>query len=203
MATIKNGLAWLPLDRCPHCNINKPQLSKFGNLGITDNFHGSNKRLWCIYKCHSCGGCVMVCSPENSSHNVKLYPGSIRAKKEIPERARYYLDQAIETKHSPSASIVMSAASIDAMLKLKGYENGSLYSRIDQAASDHLITDEMKEWAHDIRLDANDERHADINSVLPAEKDSMRCIDFAQALGEILFVLPERVKRGRNQTSQE
>jgi hypothetical protein len=92
---------------------------------------------------------------------------------------------------------MLTAASIDAMLKEKSYKTGTLYSRIDQAARDHLITTEMAEWAHEVRLDANDERHADESRGLPGEQDALRAIDFARALAEFLFVLPARVASGR------
>ena len=40
------------------------------------------------------------------------------------------------------------------MLKEKGLTEGSLHSRIDTAAAQHLITADMAAWAHDVRLDA-------------------------------------------------
>jgi Domain of unknown function (DUF4145) len=55
---------------------------------------------------------------------------------------------------------MLAASAVDAMLKHKNYTVGSLKDRIDKAANDHLITSEMAAWAHEIRLDANDERHA-------------------------------------------
>jgi Domain of unknown function (DUF4145) len=94
----------------------------------------------------------------------------------------------------------MSAAAVDAMLKSKGLKDGSLYKRIDEAAKDHLITDGMAQWAHQVRLDANDQRHADENAPLPTKDDAQRCLDFAVALGEFLFVLPARVTRGINES---
>jgi hypothetical protein len=92
---------------------------------------------------------------------------------------------------------MLTASSVDAMLKEKGYKTGSLYARIEHAVKDHLITQEMAEWAHEVRLDANDERHADASSSLPGEPDALRAIEFAQALAEFLFVLPARIARGR------
>lgn len=91
---------------------------------------------------------------------------------------------------------MLTASSVDAMLKAKGYTEGSLYSRIDKAAADHLITADMAHWAHAVRLDANDQRHADEAADLPSEVDARRCIDFASALGQFLFTLPARVKKG-------
>ena len=92
---------------------------------------------------------------------------------------------------------MLAASSIDAMLKAKGYKDESLNTRIDRAAADHVITSEMAAWAHEIRLDANDQRHADENAPLPNADYAKRILEFAQALAQFMFVLPERVKRGR------
>ena len=54
----------------------------------------------------------------------------------------------------------------------------------------------MAKWAHQIRLDANDQRHADENAGLPTGADAERCIEFAKALGQFMFVLPARITRG-------
>jgi hypothetical protein len=93
---------------------------------------------------------------------------------------------------------MLAASSVDAMLKAKAYTTGSLYARIEAAAENHLITQEMSEWAHEVRLDANDQRHADEAANLPKTEDGERAIEFARALAEFLFVLPERVQRGRS-----
>jgi hypothetical protein len=102
---------------------------------------------------------------------------------------------------------MLAASSVDAMLKEKGYNEGSLYTRIKQAAKDHLLTEEMASWAHEIRLDANDQRHADKSLELPNAEDAKKTVEFAEALAEFLFVLPARVMRGRREveleTSQE
>ena len=67
---------------------------------------------------------------------------------------------------------------------------------MQKAAEDHVITKDMSKWAHDVRLDANDQRHADEAAQLPTDADAKKCIDFAKSLGEFMFVLPSRVERG-------
>jgi len=54
----------------------------------------------------------------------------------------------------------------------------------------------MARWAHEVRLDANEPRHADETTPLPTEDDARKCVDFALALAQFLFVLPAQVKRG-------
>lgn len=128
---------------------------------------------------------------------IEQYPKLTTVDEAVPDRARQFLTQAINSLHSPAGAVMPTASAVDAMLKAKGYNEGSLYSRIDQAADKHLITAEMKTWAHEIRLDANDQRHADEGAPLPNEADARKAVEFAQALAQFLFVLPARVKRGR------
>lgn len=91
---------------------------------------------------------------------------------------------------------MLAASSVDSMLKLKGYKDGSFYARIEQAAKGQLITIDMAKWSHGVRLDANDQRHTDGNAPLPVVEDAKRCGDFAQSLAQFMFVLPSRVQRG-------
>jgi hypothetical protein len=129
-------------------------------------------------------------------HIYELYPSTPEVDPRIPERARGYLTQARETLGSPAGSIMLSASAVDSMLKANGLKEGSLYTRIDQAAERHFITEGMKAWAHQVRIDANFQRHADESEPLPTQQDAKRCFDFAMALGMFLFVLPAMVASG-------
>jgi hypothetical protein len=54
----------------------------------------------------------------------------------------------------------------------------------------------MGKWAHQVRLEANDVRHADpANPHLTADQ-AKQAVEFAAALGEFLLVLSARVTRG-------
>lgn len=185
----------LKLERCPHCKVSNPNLPAKSQL-ITFDSEQRFERFWNFYQCLSCGGIVTAWSLVSGGEIFQLFPEMTSVEEDIPEKARYYLNQAIDSIHAPAGAIMLCASAIDAMLKIKGYKSGTLYSRIDAAVSDHLITQEMAKWAHQIRLDANDERHADDSSELPDNSDAERTIGFALALGEFLFVLPAKVTRG-------
>jgi hypothetical protein len=187
----------LKLDRCPRCSIAKPLLPAVWETETTDS-EGQSKRTWRVYKCATCGVLVTASSIGGVGNCIDdLYPAIPSLDPTIPERARAYLHQATESLHAPSGCIMLTAAAVDAMLKNKGYTKGDLKPRIDQAATNHLITQEMAAWAHDIRLDANDERHADEAAPLPDQADADKCLEFASTLAQFLFVLPARVERGR------
>lgn len=142
---------------------------------------------------------VMACSFNNHNYPIaKIWPEPQVVYEELPSRAKDFLAQAVSSIHAPAGAVMLTASAVDAMLKEKGYRDGSLYARIDAAAKNHLITEEMAAWAHEIRLDANDQRHADEEAPLPAAADAEKVIEFARALAQFLFVLPARVERGRH-----
>lgn len=193
MALIRGN--YLVLDRCPHCGINLPSMQIM--FAPTTSSASGQKTKWVVAGCEFCGGVVLGQQFNEVSETRKLYPDSqIQLSSAIPERARYYLAQAIESLHTPSGSIVMSASAVDAMLKVKGYKEGTLYSRIKLAAEEKLLTDDMSLWAHQIRIDSNNQRHDDEDEPLPTTSDAQKCIDFVLALSEFLFVLPSRVTIG-------
>ena len=127
----------------------------------------------------------------------EIFPVPKKVDSDLPDKAASFLQQALECLHAPSGAIMLCASSVDAMLKEKNLKSGSLYSRIETAAKKNLITEEMSAWAHDVRLDANDERHAEDNVPIPTVEDAKKCIEFTEALGKFLFVLPKMVERGR------
>lgn len=192
----------LEMDRCSHCSVSKPNIIIKTNFA-TQNYNQEHKRFWGIYICTNCGGVITAGGYNWKEEVEELYPSNRIVDLSIPTKARAFLHQANETIHSPSGSIMLSASAIDAMLKIKGYKDGSLYKRIEKAVEDHLITAEMAKWAHQVRIGANDERHADENAELPTSKDAEKLIDFTTALAQFLFVLPARIEQGIKESEEE
>lgn len=190
----------LKLGRCPVCGVSDPTLRQCATATVEDPHR--DYRLWVVFGCGSCAGVVVG---EYLSNGI-LVAETIMPKvggidEAVPERPRDYLVQATETLHAPAGSQMLSASAVDAMLKEKGYADGVLNTRIKKAAEDHLITPEMEKWAHQVRLEANYQRHADQNAPLPTEEEARQTLEFAKALAEFLFVLPSRVTRGLTSSS--
>ncbi|UKE73705.1 DUF4145 domain-containing protein [Xanthomonas graminis] len=185
----------LQLERCPHCSIAAPHLNSVHHFD-TKRHDGTDPRKWRIYVCSTCGGVISAWGVNFNQDVIDYFPSSHIVDPEIPDRPRSYLSQAQESLHAPAGAVMLCASAVDAMLKAKGLENGSLYARIEEASTSGLITTEMATWAHEVRLDANDQRHADQAATLPSEQDAKRVLEFAFSLAEFLFVLPARVMRG-------
>lgn len=194
-------LTHLTLKRCPHCRVDNPNVIEVFRTETRD-FNDDNVRFWKIYKCARCGGLVTAAAISATSEVSELYPAQIEVDDSIPDKAKAFLRQAIDSLHAPSGAIMLAASAIDAMLKVKNYKEGKLYTRINEAKNDHLITEGMSKWAHEVRLDANDERHADDDAELPNTDDAKKTVDFALALAEFLFILPSKVERGIKDASK-
>lgn len=157
--------------------------------------------MWNVYLCRRCGGLVLASASSIGGTVQEVYPKLRSVDAAVPDKARKLLEQANESLHAPAGAVMLAASAVDAMLKAKDYKTGSLNARIEKAAKDHLITAEMSTWAHQVRLDANDQRHADESASLPTEADARRCIEFASALATFLFTLPRMVTRGIEESS--
>src|SRR5712672_3170939 len=156
----------LDLSRCPHCSVSMPNLVYRWELVLVD-FRGLRKH-WRIYGCNRCAGLVAAWATEPNAEVIEMYPRiDQELSDDVPVKARTFLEQAVESKSAPAGAVMLAASAVDAMLKAKKLTNGTLFSRIDQAAAEHLITADMAVWAHEVRLDANDQRHADEEAPIP------------------------------------
>jgi Domain of unknown function (DUF4145) len=187
--------------RCPYCSIANPVL---GMLWVSGQPVGratpGPRHLWAAYGCTTCGGVVLAKGDPNANVSnpevVEVIPAPKTAHADIPEPARTFLQQAYETLHAPDAAAVMAGSAVDGMLKAMGYTEGSLYSRIDSAVEKHLLTKDMGDWAHEVRLGSNRPRHADADKPHVSAEEAKQSVDFAEALGFFLFVLSKRIERG-------
>jgi hypothetical protein len=127
---------------------------------------------------------------------IAFFPDAKIAHEDIPEPARSFLQQAFETLRAPDAAAVMAGSAIDAMLKKYGLIEGSLYARIDEALQKNLLTEGMAKWAHSVRLGSNRPRHADEKRPHVSPDEAKQSVEFAEALGNFLFVLTARIDRG-------
>ena len=63
----------LELDKCPHCAIAKPTMSR-NNEFDTSRHNGSNIRHWGIYICSTCGGVVTAYTYQGKSSVAEYFP---------------------------------------------------------------------------------------------------------------------------------
>ena len=192
----------LALHRCPHCEVAKPLLS-YCQL---DYRSGANHRMWFAYVCSNCQNVVTARGHRQSVDGGRrqtiiadaVFPGAKVVQDQVPEPARNYLEQAHRTLgDAPDAAALIASSSVDAMLKNKGFDDRkqNLHDRIDKAVEARLLTEDMGKWAHHVRFVSNNPRHADEQDPHVSPEQARIVVDFADALGEFLFVLPSRAEK--------
>jgi hypothetical protein len=186
------------ISNCPHCGISSPLLLKvWASQKKIPRGDGGPTSIWAVHRCTTCGHLITARGEAGALVDnpviAAVYPEVWEPSALVPEKVRSYLAQAHRTLSAPDASVVMSSSSIDAMLKNEGLTTGSLYERIDEAVASGLLTSSMAQWAHRVRLDANNPRHVDEAKPNMSPEDALRAFDFAKALTEYLYILPSRM----------
>lgn len=199
----------LSLERCPWCKTAKPYLSlegkKFQGKVLGDNW----EEVWACYRCSTCKNMILAQIGSNlygliEYHVYAYFPsGDDEISEHIPATVASSLKQAQNSTAQPDGCVMLCARAVDAMLQEKGFQEGRLYSRIEEAVKEHLITADMAKWAHQVRLESNDSRHVDLKALPSTIDNAKQCLEFTMALAEILFVLPARVSRGIETTTPQ
>jgi hypothetical protein len=197
------------LERCPQCGVARPLLRKIDKAFrhyVEVGGYTPQEYWYFTARCSHCENHVLFYGKQAATGTrgeaepdhltiVRSFPESEQAASELPPKALKFYQQALESRHAPDGALMLAASAIDAMLKDKGHSEGSLYARIGKAREAGLLTAEMEAWAHEIRLSANEPRHADDQFEGATPEDAEQILAFAKALGEYLYVLPARVKR--------
>jgi hypothetical protein len=123
-----------------------------------------------------------LAEPDNSPH----YPEKLRA-------VFVELQEDIKAKRTAPRIVVGCRSVMEVALRQLGYtdKDGNLLARIDKARADGLLTEGMREWAHKVRLDGNEATH----ELEASAEDARQLMDFIRLFLEVVFVLPERIKK--------
>lgn len=174
--------------QCPACSsgLNLDVLAR-ANPGNLRELHGSIQDMDYLE--------VMRVYPE---------PKPVEAPEHLPDNIRkFYLQSAEGLKRGDWDSCAMMARRVleVACKTIDPGASGKLYNRIDDLANNHLITPDLKEWAHEIRMDGNDAAHEEE----PVEKAfAAELLAFTELFLTYTFTMPEmiRIKRQNKANNQ-
>src|SRR3989344_4184127 len=93
----------LVLERCPHCRVANPTLEQLWQ-SATVRYDDTNRRYWRIYRCTRCGSLVTAAANTFDADIIEMYPSQIEASSAIPQKARDYLNQAMDSLQSPAGA---------------------------------------------------------------------------------------------------
>lgn len=206
---------------CPHCGTQRIGFTFIGDVNLGPQ---KPKNFLAFFKCNKCQGGLVVeyehvinhgplspgqcpSDPAELGFSVKkLYPGSMPSTVPAHVNApldRYYrqASESLQGGHY-DASGAMSRKVVDVSTQqLLGEDSkkfGNIRDRIDALAQRGLLTPDLKDWAHQIRLGGNDAAHDED----PYTKDEAEdLLGFAELYLTYVYTLPGRLK-ARKQAHQ-
>lgn len=208
---------------CPHC------LTKdIGFTAVAETQFGPPRlKDWMtLYKCNKCqGGLVVeytfqvhhgysspaICSVDPSTVGftpINFYPGKMPPSMPAftPPPLDKYFKQAVDSlrSDSPDAAGAMCRKVVDVSTqKLLGEDAkkfGTIQKRIDELAARSLLTIDLQEWAHVVRLEGNDASH-DEDPYTSEEADEL--LSFVDLYLTYVYTMPGKLKLRRETAAQE
>ena len=191
--------------RCPNCSgaisvfDHRPGGHDLGSI-VVDERHVYNgvqygRVLWSLVRCSGCGRGGLAKFHDNGNSNSSLlesfHPRALSSAQlpaEVPEGVRREFREAelcasVEAWRAASALL---RSVLEKALRANGYVRGSLQQKIDDAASDGVITSARKQKAHDdIRVLGNEVVHDEWRAVLEDEVSS--ALHYVQRVLEDLY----------------
>lgn len=173
---------------CPECN--GPLMisfeCQFGEL--TDIRHAAGKSEW------------VLTGPDLKS--IKVYPelNEPDDSPHFPQELRAIfveLQEDIQLQRTATRIVVGCRSVLEVALRALGYKDGNLLSRINNARTDGLLTESMKNWSHRIRINGNEAVH----ELQATDEEAREFVAFLKLFLEIAFVLPERIREQQEDTA--
>jgi hypothetical protein len=96
----------------------------------------------------------------------------------------------------------MARAVVEATAKQHGITTGNLLSKIDRLAQKGVISELMKEAAHEIRFAGNDAAHGDLAAQGITREDSVEVLGLIDEILHRVYQEPVRVERVRKRREE-
>src|SRR5947209_2344326 len=94
----------LKLAKCPHCSVDTPSIVQKAEFQ-TRAFDSEVEQFWKAYVCRRCGRAILAVAFSHNGEVLTIFPKPVVVDLSIPEPARTYLIQAIDSLHSPAGSV--------------------------------------------------------------------------------------------------
>jgi hypothetical protein len=164
-------------------------------------------------KCGHCGNLMFAFWSASSSghgsgsmHEYRVLPwhrSTTRHPKHWPaDVGNYWVEarRSIEGKNWTAAGL-MARSAVQLVARVHGATGKNLKEEIDDLADKGLILPSMKEFAHEVRVLANEGTHPQPGTKGTSEKDAKDVVEFLSFLMTVMYNLPEQIKEYRKRKS--
>lgn len=191
---------------CPYCHTKaqfnfasnkEPVVTHSARVNPVDEKSSMQRNDIAMYKCCVCGGPLFIRAYGTQTSQLEVYPVNIpTASTDIPEKIRNIYLEALRcfSVHAWNATATMCRRAVQECILEKGGTGKMLYNQIDDLATKRVITEDIKEWAHELRILGRDAAHADVPTDV-GEKEAKFAVEFTEELLNYVYVLKARLTR--------
>ena len=201
---------------CPRCGTKGAGL-KLHHPGVRLYEFGDRQHFDALATCQLCDRSMVVTLSIDSYQAVTLKdaqakhskvedvaptPPSTAAPEFTPENAGRFFEQGMENlPRNWDAAGTMFRKALEAGLRDRWPKvTGTLYQRIEKVAAQGGLTEDMKDWAHQIRLDGNEAAHED----QPISEGRAQALsEFTKLFLLYVFNLPGMLAEARGQSDDD
>lgn len=201
---------------CPHCGTKRAGFSVHGSSAPNPT---NPTRKHTMFVCNTCGESVVVTTSSSAHENpaglageiahqqtcklLSVYPEPVRV--EIPsclpaQVAKSFKEGCDILPQSPTMSAVAFRRTLELALKdlSPDIEAWKLEKRIDKMAAAGLLTKDLQDWAHHLRIDGNDAAHEGEDG---SKETAIQLRELTRFILMYLYSLPAQVKKAREPAS--
>jgi hypothetical protein len=207
---------------CPHCGGEKMGFTSAGEYRIVS----PGTQFLAFFRCNKCQEGLIAryemtanhghpspvscpADPSELGFRVKhMYPQKVptRIPSHVPDQLGRYFQQAFDgyRRGDHDASGAMSRKVIDVstqkLLAEESKKYGNIRDRIDALANKGALTNDLKDWAHEVRLGGNEAAH---DETPYSKEEAEELLDFAELYLTYVYTLPGRLKERRDRAAAE
>ncbi len=182
---------------CPQCK-QKTSITK----RVTYKWPKDNQTYYDISECNSCDFFVLVQRYSGSIQRIYPHPLPKSIHEKTPEFLKKDLNEAnlCLSVGSYRAAGIMARRALQLCCIEKGAPDKKLQDQIDWLLNQQIITKELKNWAHEVRLTGNDSAHPpkDISKDEPVSReDADDILILLEKLIDVLYIAPALAEERR------
>lgn len=176
---------------CPNC---KGFSSLTDRTSYIKNINGTHISF-CVSECNSCDFHFLVTRFDQNEKIINIWPKTLPGKvdKMIPEPIKSDFEEALvcEAADSYRGAATLARRTLQVIcLDKSASKNKKLHEQIDELFAKNVITQDIKDWAHEVRYVGNDASHP--NSVDVTADDARDILELLSSMCDVLYVAPTR-----------
>lgn len=148
-----------------------------------------------IAECNSCVQHFLVIRDISTKKILKIYPNSLPGvvSEQIPETIKKDFEEALvcEAAGSYRGAAALARRTLQVICLEKGApEKKKLHEQIDWLFDKNIITQDIKDWAHEVRYVGNDAAHPNATEV--TKDDARDILELLESMCDVLYIAPAR-----------